>query len=109
MIETCSGSKTRGPRSILTPAITLALVLGLTARAMSPGFAPDVATSWMIPADGLAVNLYAAEPNVRQSVLVKFDDRGRLWTVQYRHYQTNKRSWRRGGTQPNENGVRMLA
>ena len=42
----------------------------------------------MRPAAGLAVNLYAAEPDVRQPILVKFDDRGRLWTIQYLQYPT---------------------
>ena len=56
------------------------------AQARPQGFAPDVAASRMIPADGLAVNLYAAEPDVRQPILVKFDDRGRLWTIQYLQY-----------------------
>ena len=32
------------------------------------------------------MNLYAAEPDVRQPILVKFDDRGRLWTIQYLQY-----------------------
>ena len=86
MIEPRSGSKAHGPRSILTPTVVLALVLGLTARARPQGFAPEVAASRMIPADGLAVNLYAAEPDVRQPILVKFDDRGRLWTIQYLQY-----------------------
>ena len=34
------------------------------------------------------MNLYAAEPDVRQPILVKFDDRGRLWTIQYLQYPT---------------------
>ncbi len=34
----------------------------------------------------MAVKLYAAEPDVRQPILVKFDDRGRLWTIQYLQY-----------------------
>jgi putative membrane-bound dehydrogenase-like protein len=55
---------------------------------MPQGYAPEVAASRMIPADGLAVNLYASEPDVRQPILVKFDDRGRLWTVQYLQYPT---------------------
>jgi putative membrane-bound dehydrogenase-like protein len=37
-------------------------------------------------AEGLAVNLYAAEPDVRQPILVKADDRGRIWTIQYLQY-----------------------
>ena len=40
----------------------------------------------MTPADGFAVDLVAAEPHVRQPVCIEFDDRGRLWVVQYLQY-----------------------
>jgi putative membrane-bound dehydrogenase-like protein len=32
------------------------------------------------------VTMFASEPAVRQCILVKFDDRGRLWTIQYLQY-----------------------
>ncbi len=70
-------------RLVLT---VLAPILLLAAQARPQGYAPDVAPARMAPADGLAVNLYAAEPDVRQPILVKFDDRGRLWTIQYLQY-----------------------
>jgi putative membrane-bound dehydrogenase-like protein len=50
------------------------------------GYAPDVAVSKMQIADGLVVKLFASEPDVRQTILVKCDDRGRLWTIQYLQY-----------------------
>jgi putative membrane-bound dehydrogenase-like protein len=37
-------------------------------------------------APGFAVDLVAAEPHVRQPVCIEFDDRGRLWVVQYLQY-----------------------
>ena len=40
----------------------------------------------MKPADGLEVRLFAAEPDVRQPIFVKCDDRGRVWTIQYLQY-----------------------
>jgi putative membrane-bound dehydrogenase-like protein len=40
----------------------------------------------MTLADGLRVALFASEPEVRQPILVKVDDRGRLWTIQYLQY-----------------------
>ena len=64
----------------------MALVLILAAQARPQGYAPDVAPSKMVVPDGLAVNLYAAEPDVRQPILVKCDDRGRIWTIQYLQY-----------------------
>ena len=40
----------------------------------------------MKPAPGFEVQLVASEPDVRQPIFVKFDDRGRLWTIQYLQY-----------------------
>ena len=40
----------------------------------------------MTPAPGFAVDLVAAEPHVRQPVCIEFDDRGRLWAIQYLQY-----------------------
>jgi putative membrane-bound dehydrogenase-like protein len=54
--------------------------------AAAQGYAPDVAASKMAPAPGFAVDLVAAEPHVRQPVCIEFDDRGRLWVVQYLQY-----------------------
>ena len=36
--------------------------------------------------EGVEVALVAAEPDVRQTIFVKHDDRGRLWTIQYLQY-----------------------
>ena len=36
--------------------------------------------------DGLTIDLIAAEPVIRQPVDLHFDDRGRLWVVQYLQY-----------------------
>jgi putative membrane-bound dehydrogenase-like protein len=40
----------------------------------------------MQTADGLEVSLVANEPLVRQPVCIEFDDRGRLWVIQYLQY-----------------------
>ena len=50
------------------------------------GYSPDVAASKMTTAAGLSVSLFAAEPEVRQPIFVKCDDRGRVWTIQYLQY-----------------------
>lgn len=50
------------------------------------GYAPDEAVRRMKPAEGFEVQLVASEPQVRQPICVKFDDRGRLWTIQYLQY-----------------------
>lgn len=36
--------------------------------------------------DGLEIDLVAAEPEVAQPVFLTFDERGRMWVVQYRQY-----------------------
>jgi putative membrane-bound dehydrogenase-like protein len=50
------------------------------------GFAPGEAVRKMTVADGFSVKLVAAEPMVRQPVAIDFDERGRLWVVQYLQY-----------------------
>ena len=50
------------------------------------GFAPAEAAGRMSAADGLVVCLVAAEPLIRQPVAIEFDDRGRLWVIQYMQY-----------------------
>jgi putative membrane-bound dehydrogenase-like protein len=50
------------------------------------GFAPAEAAKRAKAADGLVVKLFAAEPDVRQPIFVKCDDRGRVWTIQYIQY-----------------------
>ena len=58
----------------------------LSSVATAQGYAADEAASKMTPADSLEVSLVAAEPLVRQPVAMEFDDRGRLWVVQYIQY-----------------------
>src|SRR5438067_8592999 len=66
----------------LTMLATLALVHELPAQ----GYAPDIAAGKMTVAAGFEVTLVAGEPLVRQPVCIEFDDRGRLWVVQYLQY-----------------------
>ncbi len=65
--------------------LPLALPAALAADAPG-GFAPADAAKRMKAADGLAVRLFASEPDVRQPIFVKCDDRGRVWTIQYLQY-----------------------
>jgi putative membrane-bound dehydrogenase-like protein len=66
--------------------IALAAALAPGHAACGQGYAPEEAVRKMTPADGFAVKLVAAEPVVRQPVAIEFDDRGRLWVVQYLQY-----------------------
>ena len=50
------------------------------------GYPPAEAVRKMTVAEGLAATLFASEPEVRQPIFCKCDDRGRLWTIQYLQY-----------------------
>src|SRR5215470_13657772 len=63
-----------------------AIVFVLPPLARAQGHAPDIAASKMTVPPGFAVTLVAAEPEVRQPVAIDFDDRGRLWVIQYLQY-----------------------
>jgi len=62
------------------------LVLPSASSLFGQGFAPEKAVSRMTVSEGLKVRLVASEPEIRQPILVKVDDRGRLWTIQYLQY-----------------------
>ena len=48
--------------------------------------APDKALRAFKTIDGLTMELVASEPVIRQPIDLHFDDRGRLWVVQYIQY-----------------------
>ncbi len=54
--------------------------------ACAQGYPADEAAQHMTVAQGCEVQLVAAEPFLRQPVAIEFDDRGRLWVVQYLQY-----------------------
>ncbi len=71
--------------------LALAAVLGLAllppgGPARGQGYAPDEAVKKMTVARAFAAHLVAAEPMVRQPVAIEFDERGRLWVIQYLQY-----------------------
>ena len=52
----------------------------------SPPRSPQEELKRFHPRTGLAVDLIASEPVVRQPVCINFDERGRMWVVQYIQY-----------------------
>jgi putative membrane-bound dehydrogenase-like protein len=50
------------------------------------GFTPDEAVRRMVVPEGFHAEVFAAEPMVRQPVSACFDERGRLWVVEYLQY-----------------------
>jgi putative membrane-bound dehydrogenase-like protein len=68
----------------------LAVLLALLSASLSwaQGFSPEAAVKRMQVPDDLQVKLVAAEPMIRQPVTMSFDDRGRMWVIQYLQYPT---------------------
>lgn len=54
--------------------------------ATTPPLSPTESLKHFRVSDGLAVDLIAHEPVVRQPLYLTFDERGRMWVVQYRQY-----------------------
>jgi len=50
------------------------------------GLTPELSVRQMRLQNGFEVSTIAAEPLVRQPVTIEFDDRGRLWVIQYLQY-----------------------
>jgi putative membrane-bound dehydrogenase-like protein len=54
--------------------------------ATAQGYPPGEAAGRMTVPEGLRVSLFASEPMIRQPSAIEFDDRGRLWVIQYLQY-----------------------
>jgi putative membrane-bound dehydrogenase-like protein len=70
-------------RVFLLSFLTLAL---FSPPLIAQGFTPEEAIKRMKVADGFEVKLVASEPAIRQPVTMTFDERGRLWVIQYLQY-----------------------
>jgi putative membrane-bound dehydrogenase-like protein len=68
--------------------LCLVAVSGALANGMlrAQGFSPGEAVQRMHVPPGFRVQLVACEPELRQPVTMSFDDRGRLWVIQYLQY-----------------------
>ena len=73
-------------RRHLRVVLTAAVLLGRPAAALAQGYSPAEAAGHMTVPEELSVELFAAEPLVRQPVAMTFDERGRLWVIQYLQY-----------------------
>ena len=60
-----------------------------------PPLSPEESAKRFKVAEGLAISLVVAEPEVSQPLSISFDDRGRMWVLQYRQY-------------PNPNGLKAV-
>ncbi len=71
---------------LLVPLLPLIAFLYAPLRAAAQGYPPDKAPGHMTLPDDLQVQLVASEPMIVQPVCIEFDDRGRLWVMQYIQY-----------------------
>ena len=79
-------------RALLIQSVGLCAlcVLGVTSRAWCvepdadhpPPLSPEESAKRFKVAEGLAISLVVAEPEVRQPLSIRFDDRGRMWVLQ---------------------------
>ena len=67
----------------LLPLLVVGLLPSLVA---ADGLTPEEAAKKMKLAPGFSVRAVAAEPMIRQPVSISFDDRGRMWVLQYLQY-----------------------
>ena len=58
----------------------------ITASVFAQELTPDESVAKMQLPNGFEARVVAAEPLVRQPVAIEFDDRGRLWVIQYLQY-----------------------
>jgi putative membrane-bound dehydrogenase-like protein len=73
-------------RTGFLPLIAAAMLFAGATCAWAQGYAPEEAVRRMTLPEGFTAQLVAAEPLVRQPVAMNFDDRGRLWVIQYLQY-----------------------
>src|SRR5438132_6702977 len=66
--------------------VALAGWMLLGAQLWAQGYPVAEAAQRMTVADGFQVKLVAGEPMIRKPVALEFDDRGRLWVLQYLQY-----------------------
>jgi putative membrane-bound dehydrogenase-like protein len=64
--------------------VSIAMNAALHAQAYSP---TDAVKHFKVP-EGFKITCVASEPEIRKPVTMSFDDRGRLWVIQYLQYPT---------------------
>ena len=79
----------------LRKATGLLVALGWQTLATAQVLTAEQSVEAMHACDGFTVEVVASEPLVRQPVAIEFDDRGRLWVIQYLQY-------------PNPNGLKRV-
>ena len=73
-------------RFFTSVGLFLAMVAAGPTQVRAQNLTAEEAVTRMKVADGFEVQVVACEPLVRQPVAIEFDDRGRLWVIQYLQY-----------------------
>ncbi|MDG2127301.1 MAG: c-type cytochrome [Fuerstiella sp.] len=73
-------------RKVCPSLVLAAMLTNCCSRCPAQGLSPDESIRKMNLPPGFTAKLVAAEPLVRQPVAIEFDDRGRLWVIQYLQY-----------------------
>ena len=71
---------------VFVAAVICGWMFAATSMVCAQGLSPDQAVRRMTVPDGFEVQIVASEPLVRQPVCIEYDDRGRLWVIQYLQY-----------------------
>ena len=66
----------------------LPLILAMTGLVRAGGYSPEEARARMVLPEGFAAGVFASEPDIRQPVAACFDERGRMWVIEYLQYPT---------------------
>ncbi len=76
------------PLSQSTPWLILLLVLlsFWQGTVIADGYSPEEARQRMVVPEGFHVEVFASEPEIRQPVAACFDERGRMWVIEYLQY-----------------------
>ncbi len=75
--------------TIIASCLFLAIQPGSSAQdTPSAGLSPSEALARMTLPEGFHAELFASEPEIRQPVAATFDERGRMWVVEYLQYPT---------------------
>jgi putative membrane-bound dehydrogenase-like protein len=70
----------------LARSLAIALPLLTPGLARADGYPPEEARARMVVPEGFHVEVVASEPIIRQPVTASFDERGRLWVIEYLQY-----------------------
>src|SRR5438105_15085633 len=66
--------------------LSFLLALLATSPILAQGFTPEDAVKRMQLPEGFSAKLVACEPMIRQPISISFDERGRMWVLQYLQY-----------------------